>query len=416
MSQSELADGRFSKEYVSQVERGKARPTRETLEWLAGRLATDREYLEAGVSRSDAQRVDGALRNAELLVESHRYEDALVAFGESAQLVDAVATRAYSLRRLTGEAWARIRIGDLAGATSALEEAAALAASEECSDVDRANVLFLRGVCRYSASSITEATALFDDALTIAERSRLPCDGLRSDIFQWRSRCHRRERDWLAAREDAERALELAEALLDRRRAADAYFQASLVAQREGRWVLARTNAERSKALFEELGDRATVGRLLNNLAGINHLLGSPPRAIALLGEAFEIFVELGLDVEAGYVSSSLADIYVDSGDHEQAEVQARQALGLLAGRVDHLQEVGTAQLALGRALVAQGKLSEAEELIATADRIFERANSLSHRSDAWIARGDLATNRGEHSEAARQYRRAARALLDTHD
>ena len=57
LSQAELAGGRFSKEYVSQIERGKTRPTDETLEWLADRLATDREFLEYGVSRARCRAV-----------------------------------------------------------------------------------------------------------------------------------------------------------------------------------------------------------------------------------------------------------------------------------------------------------------------------------------------------------------------
>ena len=76
LSQAELAGGRFSKEYVSQIERGKTRPTDETLEWLADRLATDREFLEYGVSRADAERLEIAVRDAELLNESGRYEEA----------------------------------------------------------------------------------------------------------------------------------------------------------------------------------------------------------------------------------------------------------------------------------------------------------------------------------------------------
>ena len=35
LTQTELAGDRFSKEYVSQIERGKTRPTAETVEWLA---------------------------------------------------------------------------------------------------------------------------------------------------------------------------------------------------------------------------------------------------------------------------------------------------------------------------------------------------------------------------------------------
>ena len=38
LTQTDLAGDRFSKEYVSQIERGKTRPTQETIEWLAERL------------------------------------------------------------------------------------------------------------------------------------------------------------------------------------------------------------------------------------------------------------------------------------------------------------------------------------------------------------------------------------------
>ena len=110
-------------------------------------------------------------------------------------------------------------------------------------NVYRAEVLFRLGTCRYKLSSITTALALYSQALDLVERSGLPADRLRSHILSWRSRCYRRQRDWEAAREDIERALELAEGLNDRRSMANAYFQASLVAERTGHGVLARTHA-----------------------------------------------------------------------------------------------------------------------------------------------------------------------------
>jgi len=197
---------------------------------------------------------------------------------------------------------------------------------------------------------------------------------------------------------------------------ADAFFQASLVAQRQGRWVLARSHAEQSRELFAELGDRATVARLLNNLAGLEHLLGDAPRAVELLDEAFGMFVELDLPVDAGYVCASLAEIGLESGDAAMSEEQARKALRLLDDRVDHLQELGTAELALGRALTAQGKLDEAESWLATADETFERARSASHRSSTWIAQGDVRRSRGDDRAAAGLYRRAAVALQELDD
>lgn len=411
LSQAELAAGRFSKEYMSQIERGKTRPTDETLEWLADRLATDREFLEHGVSKADAMHLEIALSDAEGLVEARSYDEALRAFRGVRDLVG-VMPPAFSLRLLLAEAWTRIRMGDLDDAMVALEEAAALVVTAGFTDADRAEVVFRVGVVRYSQSSIGEAIVLFDEALILAEAD-LSADRLRSDIFHWRSRCHRRNRDWVAAQEDIERALELAEACADDRRAADALFQGSLVAQRQGRWVLARTYAERSRELFDTLGDRATVARLMNNLAGLSHLLGDSDRAIAFLEEAFGMFVDLDLAVDAGYVCSSLAGVRLDRGELEAAQEQARKALDLLGGRVDHLQEIGMAQLILGRALAGQGMLDDAETWITAADETFERARSAGHRSFAWMAQGDVESRRGSDAVAADLYRRAAVALQE---
>src|SRR5205809_8008254 len=67
MTQTDLAGDRFSKEYVSQIERGKTRPTRETVEWLALRLGVDPNYLERGVSADERRRVEPLLARAEAL-------------------------------------------------------------------------------------------------------------------------------------------------------------------------------------------------------------------------------------------------------------------------------------------------------------------------------------------------------------
>jgi transcriptional regulator with XRE-family HTH domain len=68
MTQTDLAGDRFSKEYVSQIERGKTRPTRETIDWLAQRLGVDPGFLANGVSADELGRVDAALARAEALL------------------------------------------------------------------------------------------------------------------------------------------------------------------------------------------------------------------------------------------------------------------------------------------------------------------------------------------------------------
>ena len=414
LTQTELAGDRFSKEYVSQIERAKTRPTGETIEWLAARLGVDRTFLETGISSSERERVESVIARAEAALEDNdtQYSHALEELQKLAPSLATIAAPDLELRALLAESWARMYQGEVRKAMQLLDRARSLAEAPSFTDVERADVLFRLAVCRYKLSSVSTALALFSEALGLATHSGLPCDRLRSNILQWRSRCYRRQRDWEAAREDVEGALELAGSR-DPYAAANAYFQASLIAERTGHWVLARSYAERAKALYEELHDQANVGKLLNEIGALNFQLGKPEDAVTYLKKAFEVLLDTGNDTDAGRVISSLAQVHLRTGKIELAEDQARQALELLDGRVDHLDEIGNAQLVMGRALLEQDRLQEAEQMFASAESSFEQLSSASHRAAAWIAQGDLAARRGDDRRSAHLYRRAAETLQD---
>src|SRR4029077_10625213 len=140
-----------------------------------------------------------------------------------------------------------------------------------------------------------------------------------------------------AARDDVTSALELAESMDDARALGEVYFQASLIAERDGHWVLARTSAERAKSQYESLTDRMNVGRLLNNLGGLEFLLGKPEEAITRLNEALVITLEHGSETDAATTVSSLAQVHLRTGSIEKAEEFAREALKLLGTREDHM-------------------------------------------------------------------------------
>src|SRR6516165_4643610 len=108
LSQTQLAAGRFSKEYVSQIERGKTRPTTETLVWLAERLGADTEFLATGVSSVDRYRWEAALARGEALVEQHRYEEAVRELQSSLQASREFGVTGLAVRTLAGLAWARM--------------------------------------------------------------------------------------------------------------------------------------------------------------------------------------------------------------------------------------------------------------------------------------------------------------------
>jgi tetratricopeptide (TPR) repeat protein len=412
LTQTELAGDRFSKEYVSQIERGKTRPTGETVVWLAARLGVDENFLETGVSSGALDRAQGLVSRAEAAIEAHNYEEVTTILG-SVEPADLAASPELELRALLAESWAWMYRGEVRKAVGIIERARRLSESPSFSDVERADVLYRLGCCRVKLSSISSAVALFGEALQLAERSGLPCDRLRSHILEWRSRSYQRQRDWEAAREDVERALELAEGLNDRETIAHVYFQASLVAERQGRYVLARSYAERAKTLYEELSDHRNAGNLLNNLGVFNFMLGKPEEAIRHFKDAFRVALEIGSDLNAAYAVSSMAQVHLRTGKIELAEEQARHALELLDGRDEVIEETGNAQLVLGRSLLEQDRLDEAAEMLGLAETSLSQLSSASHRAAAWVAKGDLAARRGEDRAAARLYRNAAEALQD---
>jgi tetratricopeptide (TPR) repeat protein len=415
LTQTDLAGSRFSKEYVSQIERGKTRPTAETVEWLAAQLGVDSTFLETGVSSSERERVESVVARAEAAIEASQYEEAIAELDPLAPTLANLAAPELELRALLAAAWSRMYLGEIRKGIEILDHARRIADEPTFTDVDRANVLYHLACCRFKLNSISTALALYTQALDLVDRSPLPADRLRSHIYEWRSRCYQRQRDWAAAQEDAERALELAEALNDRHTMGHVYFQYSLIAERTGNWVLARSYAEKAKAIYEEFRDQANVGKLLNEIGALNFQLGKPEEAIAYLKQSFKVLIDVGDDIDAARVINSLAQVHLGTGKVDLAEEQSRQALEMLDGRVDHLDEIGNAQLVLGRSLMEQNRLDEADEQLAAAERSFDQLSSASHRARAWMAQGDLAGRRGDDRRAARLYRCAAEALQDFH-
>src|SRR5690348_18043387 len=80
LTQTDLAGDRFSKEYISQIERGKTRPTTETVEWLAMRLGVDAGFLASGVSADERAKAEAILARADTLLDQHEFADSIAEY------------------------------------------------------------------------------------------------------------------------------------------------------------------------------------------------------------------------------------------------------------------------------------------------------------------------------------------------
>jgi transcriptional regulator with XRE-family HTH domain len=104
LTQTDLAGDRFSKEYISQIERGKTRPTTETVEWLAMRLGVDAGFLASGVSADERAKAEAILARADALSQEHRFAEAVEEYTRALAPVDVNASVHYHRRALSGDA------------------------------------------------------------------------------------------------------------------------------------------------------------------------------------------------------------------------------------------------------------------------------------------------------------------------
>ena len=369
-----------------------------------------RQFLESGISASERERTAGLLSQAEAAVAAREFEEALGCL-ERAGLLSEEWEPALALRGLLAGATARSELGRVKEALALLERARDLVEGDLFTEIDRANVLFHMGQCRYRLSSIPTAVALFTEALDQMRRRpdrRSPAVAHPPLAL----RCHRRLSDWEAARATSKRRSSSPSCSTTATRSPTATSRPRSSRSATVQWVLARSHAELAKALYEEEDDRRNVGRLLNNLGGLTFLLGDPEKAVQLLTEAFAVALEVGSKPDAAQaVSSWLRSLAHRPGRARRGAGAAGADPARGEGRLP--RRAGNAQLVLGRALLEQGRLDEAEQALAASEATFEQLSSTSHRAAAWTAQAELSIRRGDKDQALGLYRRAAETLQD---
>src|SRR2546430_11004574 len=130
---------------MSQIERGKTRPPKETLSWIGERLGVNVSYLETGQSWDEYAEVEAAIARAEAAVEGQQYDEALEAL---AGLEFSPEARELEFRALLAEAWARMAGAELRPALELLVRARELTPEAGFSGGGRGREFFWGGVCR----------------------------------------------------------------------------------------------------------------------------------------------------------------------------------------------------------------------------------------------------------------------------
>jgi tetratricopeptide (TPR) repeat protein len=408
LTKTSLARPRYTVSYVSQIERGRRRPSPEALSFFADRLGVTAEYLGTGLPEGLEDILRYRLDEARQLMRGGGPAEAA---GELQELLEETTLR--GMRPLRAEILvtlgdARVGMGRVNEGIDTYEEALEIAWPESTRTAAAA-VEGLATACRsvgdltYAAGRVESflAQVSHDAPLDPASMSRLQM-ALVSIYFE--------RGDMAQAERCAERGLAAADtgAPMDVR--ALAYWNASRVYAERRRWNEALELATRARVLMEELDDRRNVARLHNALAFIC-LETDPPRtdqAEEHLDLAESTLREVGSPSDRAYVLTERARLALLRGRPGEAVGHADASLA--SGGEDEL-ELARCLFIKGRALASLDRRDEARESLTDAAAIFGRHGARQQEASCWREIGEMDLAAGDGEAALRALREGLEAL-----
>jgi transcriptional regulator with XRE-family HTH domain/predicted negative regulator of RcsB-dependent stress response len=400
MSQSELAGGRLTKGFISQVESGRSHASADSLRFIASRLNVPMRALMPGVELSQQQAF--LLRAAEAELGVGNAAGAQAHLDEVEPLLTSVRERSWHLR-MRGEA--RLLEGRVDDAVEDGLQAYDLVASGEASE-EACRACNLLGKAHHVAGRLPAALLYFDRAAALGEhRSVSPV--LRAMIHSNRGTTHMRLGDLTHALEAYDAARASAEDAEDLKQLAIAHMGLGEAARQRGELPAAIAYAERAVTLLERIELRQLQTQILHNMGDAYADLGDRAQARAHQERALRAGEAMKDSYTVAHILDRLAVLDIADGNAEVAGTRAAESVRL--ARELHIPDL------LCRALTTAAEAAEASGDRTMADRLLNEAHAAgdeagpNERRQMMLREGGLRRERGELAEALVCFEAAAR-------
>jgi tetratricopeptide (TPR) repeat protein len=404
LTQQQVADGRYTKAYISALETGHAKPSMAALNFIGERLGMPpASFLSDDTSRWS--RVE-----ADLLLASGRWTEAADAYESLLSFTQDRGARAELLR---GRAEALCRLekghGAIAAATESVELFELLGRPR-----DACLSTYWLAYAQHLAGNSIEARSLLTGLLESARRSQTADPDLRVRALMALGSVAAAQEDHGASLAYLEEAGVLAQDLDDWRRAAFLSLLAGSYAEVGDLEGAIRTGIE-SLALFRGAEAQREAAILENNLALAYLRVGNLSRASELAADARVKHQQEGDRRSLAHVVETEAQIALAQGAVAEAEALAVEA-------IDHAQAssnpraLASALLTIGRAQVASHRLDDALETYARAAAELRISGPVARLQLALAEWADLLASMGRHVEAYELTREALRAVAPRMD
>ncbi len=395
LTQARLAEGRYTKAYVSALENGLAKPSLAALTFLAGRLNLPVTHF-LGRDEPTWSRLE-----ADLLLASGDWRKAIDAYTDLLELETSPVRRA-ELERGLAEAYCRLERPD-----EALRAASASAAGFDAANrpADAAAARYWMGYAFYQQENDAEARSLFRALLDLVRGGLDVLPDWEARLLIGLASIDGRSGDPARALAYLEEARGVVEGFDDRRRAT--FLSSLAVSYRErGDFEAAIGLAGQALARFRDLDGDREVAMLENELALTHLAMGSIARATEHAERADVALRRLGDERALAHVLESKAQIALGAGDAAGAARLADEAETVAQANGNRKASI-SAGLTKARAMRRLGDLTGAAatlEVAADRAREHERPAQLRDVLTEWA---DLLAEMGDDRTAYQLSREA---------
>lgn len=399
LTQQQLAGDRYTKAYVSALEKGHAKPSMAAINYLAERLALPVSHFLAGPdARWDRLEAD-------LLLASGQWQPAADAFQA---LADSTVDSAFRAEVLRGQAEALCRLGRgmdaIRPATEAMDLFRRLRRQRDAvlAGYWLANALYLAENTAEARSILRMLIDQVRAGLDVEPDLEMRLLTAASYVESWDGN-HRTAVTFL------EEARALAADLDDRRRAA--FYSALATAYFESGDLEGAIRAgNQSLALFRAAAAEREASMLQNNLANAYLELGNLQRARQLATMARRDHERDGGERELATVLDTEARIQLASGNVTEGVELARRAMEAALAS-DNRKALADATVTMARASVAAGRPEQAIGMYADAAALLRERGSRSRLAEVVGEWADVVANLGDHEGAFSLAREALRGV-----
>jgi tetratricopeptide (TPR) repeat protein len=336
ITQQALASPRFTKAYVSAVERGAVRPSLKALEYFAQRLAVPvSELLGARPGAGSGLEPDLAalqedllyqVNYAKMLIRTDQVDEAFQVLADAEQGTLPYGDKlAPSLRYLVPFTRARayLQISDPEQARPELEEALKLAQGDEEATVRVRNLL---GVVFYELEQPQLALEQHQQCLHGIHNGVRDLN-LRLSVYRNLANDYTLINQPSQAIGLYKEALTMLEDLGDLQRQAGVYWGLAEAYKTADNWALAKIYATRALSIYEAADDRSEAAQMCINLAEVLIGEGRFADAEQMLARAMDFLSGSGDRGRMSYLYQNYANLALQQGQLEKASEYAAQSI-----------------------------------------------------------------------------------------